>query len=281
MRNYLQLVPMLLVVLLLFGGGLLLGLAQSFSYFPLIGLDRPGLDAYAKLLASREFGQSLLLTLWVGGTSTVLSTVLGVGCALLLRGLARGGGPATFAFQLTLPVPHAVGAVAMLFLLGQSGLLARLAYALGLIGQPAEFPALVYDRWGAGIIAEYLWKEIPFIGIIALASLRGVSRDYEQAAATLGASPWQRFRYVTLPLLAPSLLPASILVFAYGFGSFEVPYLLGATYPATLPVLAYRAYTNVDLQKRPEAMAISMVITLIIGALVWAYMWAVRRAVRE
>jgi putative spermidine/putrescine transport system permease protein len=254
---------------------------QSLNYFPLIGLDEPGLGAYRSLLASREFTRSLLLTAWVGGASTTVATALGVACALGLRRVARGSRLAAFLFQLNLPVPHAVGAVAMLFLLGQSGLLARIAYALGIIDAPADFPALVYDPWGAGIIAEYVWKEVPFIGVIALAALRGASADYEQAAATLGASPWQRFRYVTLPLLTPAVLPASVLVFAYGFGSFEVPYLLGATYPATLPVLAYRAYIDVDLRHRPEAMAISVVIAVIIAALVWLYMWLVRRYVRE
>lgn len=280
MRSYLMLLPVLVIVVALFGGGLALGLVQSFNYFPLIGLREPSLHTYQALFASREFSRSLLLTAWVGGVSTVVSTTLGVGCALALRRLTWGSRLATFLFQGNLPVPHAVGAVAMLLLLGQSGLLARLSYAVGLIDRPAAFPPLVYDPWGASIIAEYVWKETVFIGIIALAALRGTSYDYEQAAATLGATSWQRFRFVTLPLLVPVVLPASVLVFAYGFGSFEVPYLLGATYPATLPVLAYRAYMDVDLRQRPEAMAISVVIALVIGALVWVYMWLVRRYVR-
>lgn len=281
MRSYLLLMPVLLIVVALFGGGLALGLIQSLNYFPLIGLNDANLDAYRTLFASREFARSLLLTTWIGGVSTTLSTCIGVACALGLRRLAHRSRLATLLFQLNLPVPHAVGAVAMLFLLGQSGLLARLGHALGLIATPADFPELVYDTWGAGIIAEYVWKEVPFIGIIALAALRGANTSYEQAAATLGATPWQRFRFVTLPLLVPAVLPASVLVFAYGFGSFEVPYLLGATYPATLPVLAYRAYIDVDLRNRPEAMAISVVIALIISALVWLYMRLVRHIVRE
>ena len=91
-------------------------------------------------------------------------------------------------------------------------------------------------------------------------------------ARNLGANRWQRFRYILWPLMLPGMLRSSILVFAFAFGTFEVPYLLGQTYPAVLPVLAYRNYHDVDLNARPEAMAMSMVITLIVVLLILVYM---------
>jgi putative spermidine/putrescine transport system permease protein len=174
-----------------------------------------------------------------------------------------------------------VGAIAMMFLFAQSGLLARIAYWMNLISRPADFPALIYDRYGLGIILEYLWKSVPFTGTILLAVLQSVSEDYENVARNLGANRWQRFRYVFLPLMLPGLLRASVLVFAFTFGAFEVPYLLGQTYPAVLPVLAYRNYTDVDLQARPEAMAMSIVIAVIVIVLILLYMKLAESYVRS
>ena len=74
------------------------------------------------------------------------------------------------------------------------------------------------------------------------------------------AGPWQRFRYITLPTIFPSLGAAGLIVFAYTFGAFEVPFLLGQTYPMMLPVWAYKNYSDVDLLARPEGIATGLVI---------------------
>ncbi|MCL4267730.1 MAG: ABC transporter permease subunit [Anaerolineae bacterium] len=267
----LMLTPALAVIVLLFGGGLLMALLQSVGYVPSIGRTDFNLEAYRRVFGSPAFGRSLLLTVWVAGVSTAVSTLLALIAALALRRAFRGKRGATFIFQSNLPIPHLVGAIAILFLFSQSGFLARLGHGLGLIHSPADFPALVFNRYGLGIILEYMWKSSVFIGVILLATLQTIGHDYEDVARTLGANNWQRFRYVTLPLIRPGLLAASILVFAFTFGDFEVPLLLGARYPSALPVLAYRLYTNVDLNARPEAMALSVIIAAISAALLLAY----------
>ena len=215
---------------------------------------------------------ALWLTLWVSLTSTLLSVILATLCALVLRRDFPGRRWVTLVFQLNIPVPHLVGAIAVMFLFAQSGLLARVAYWIGTIAEPADFPALIFDPYGVGIILEYLWKSVPFTGIVLLAVLYAVGEEYEHVARNLGANRWQRFRYVLWPLLLPGMLRASILVLAFTFGTFEVPYLLGQTYPTVLPVLAYRKYIDVDLNARPEAMAMSMVITAIVTVLILGYM---------
>src|SRR5207253_4470669 len=110
---------------------------------------------------------------------------------------------------------------------------------------PADFPALVNDRYGAGILIAYVLKETPFIALVTLAMLRRTAGEYELAAATLGASAWQRFRYVTLPLVAPSVISAALLVFAFIFGAFKVPFILGRPYPAMLGVEAQRRFLKI------------------------------------
>jgi putative spermidine/putrescine transport system permease protein len=278
-RLILALTPALAVVVLLFLGGWGLGLAQSLGWQPVLGQTQVSLAAYSNLLGRNDFLASLGLTLWIATASTVLSSILAVASALFLRRLTWGRRWATFAFQLNLPIPHSVGAIAMLLLLGQSGFLARLSHLAGLIERPSQFPALLFDPLALGIILEYSWKATTFIGITVLASLLAIGEDYEATAQTLGAGPWQRLRRVILPLISPSLAAAAVLSFAFAVGAFEVPFLLGQRYPSALPVLAYRSYVDVDLNARPEAMAISMVITAIAAAAVLLYMHFVRRRV--
>ena len=152
----------------------------------------------------------------------------------------------------------------MLLLLTQSGLLARWADALGLIDAPVDFPILVRDRYGIGIILTYLGKEIPFLTLLILALLRTQSEGYLLVAENLGANAWQRFRLITLPLVRPALVPGSLLVFAYIFGAYEVPALLGVRYPRALPVLALESFTNPDLRARSEGMAISLIVAFVV-----------------
>ncbi len=264
----------------LFGGAVWSALRSSLGVGA-VGSSGASLAAYRRLLADPEFWPSVALTAHVAVTSTVLSVVLGVAAALVLRRVTVGRRTVTTLFQLNLPIPHVIGAVAILLLLGQSGFVSRVTTSLGWTASPADFPALLFDRYALGVIIQYVWKEVPFVGIVALAILRDTGRDLEAAAATLGATTWQRFRYVILPVLLPGVLSTAIIVFAFAFGTFEVPLLLGASYPAVLPVLAHQRYTDVDLASRPEAMALAVLTTLIVVVVVLAGAALARRAVRQ
>ncbi|HEU4326516.1 MAG TPA: ABC transporter permease subunit [Roseiflexaceae bacterium] len=266
-----MLAPALALMALLFGASAVYGVAQSLGYLPVIGQERLSLDAYAALLsgqgpAGREFWPSLAFSLWVSGASTLLSAA----GALLLTLPAARRSPGTeaggAALNLSLAFPHLVWAVGLLLLLGQSGLLARGAAALGLIERPADFPVLVRDRYGIGIILNYVTKEIPFLALIVLAVLRGQPAGYDLAAENLGATPLQRLRFVTLPLVLPALAAGALLVFAFVLGAYEAPALLGVRYPRMLSVLALEFFTNPDLRSRAEGMAISLVMAALVVA---------------
>ena len=279
-RTWAGLAPALVVVGVLFGGAVWAASSRSLGVGA-IGSPGPSFAAYRRLLADPEFWPSVALTAHVAVTSTLLSVVLGVGAALLLRRVRVGRRTLTTLFQFNLPIPHVIGAVAILLLLGQSGFISRLTAGLGWTATPADFPALLSDPSAVGVIVQYVWKEVPFVGIVALAILRAAGDDLETAAATLGASAWQRFRFVTLPVLLPGVLSTAIIVFAFSFGTFEVPLLLGASYPAVLPVLAHQRYTDADLANRPEAMALAVVVTLIVIVVVLVGAALARRAVRR
>lgn len=256
----LLLAPALVVIGILFAGGLVSAVVQSVGYMPAIGQTRVSLDAYREVLSGGDFLDSFLLTVYIAGVSTAVSTVLAVLAAMTLR--RSSGRLSAVVFQLPITIPHLLAAVGIALVVSQTGLGARLAAALGLIGQPREFPALLYDRYSAGIILTYVWKEVPFVALVVLAALRGVAGELEDVARTLGANTWQRFWYVVFPVISPGIVAASLLVFAFTFGAFEVPYLLGRTYPTILPVMAYNEYKDVELSARPVAMAINVLSSL-------------------
>jgi putative spermidine/putrescine transport system permease protein len=262
-RILILLAPALVVLGGLFLTGLGLTLLRSFRYMPALGMTEPDLGAYAAILSSPGFLRSLAFSLWIATASTLIAATLALASALLLRQTFPGRTLISFLFQLNLTVPHIVGAIGILYLFSQSGTFARLAHATGLIATPADFPALTHDPAAIGIILVYVWKELPFITLILLASLQSIGEDHEATARSLGASRWQAFRHVLLPMLLPGLFSASALVFAFAFGAYEVPLVLGAHAPKALPVLAWQAYTDTDLTTRPEAMAMAVIIALI------------------
>ena len=280
LKILLLLAPAMLVIGGLFFGGLVFALMRSFNYMPLIGLTEPNFDAYVAVLTDRRFTLSFLLTFYIAVVSTLISAAVAIAAALMLRRAFVGRGVVSFLFQLNLTVPHVVGAIGILLLFSQSGMFARIGHAVGLIERPAQFPELVFDPFAIGIILHYTWKSIPFVGVIVLAQMQALGTDYESVARSLGASRWQAFRHVLLPLILPGALSASVIVFAFVFGAYEIPALLGASFPEALPVLAYRLYTDVDLGSRPQAMAMAVVITILSTLMIWIYLRATRALVR-
>lgn len=281
LKTALMLAPALTVIGVLFFGGLAVGLMRSLDAASPGLSGGPGAGAYRAVLADPDFLASFALTFHIAFTSTALSAAVAVAAALLLRRSVPGRAVIGFLFQLNLTVPHVVGAIGILYLFGQSGSFARLAHAAGLIERPADFPELLFDARAIGIILTYVWKEVPFIGLVVLAQMRALGTDYEAVARSLGAGRWQAFRHVLLPMILPGLLAASAIVFAFAFGAYEIPALLGASHPQALPVLVWRGFTDVDLAARPQAMAMAMVIAGLSGALIWLYLRAVRAGVRK
>jgi putative spermidine/putrescine transport system permease protein len=271
-NRWLMLSPALAVIGVLYVGGLALAAAQSLGYFAPTGENAFTLRHYGALISDGEVYASLWVTLKLTTLATVISAVCALALALGLREFARRSRAVNLLLQIPLSVPHLAMAGALITMIAPSGLLARTAYAAGLIQQPADFPALINDRYGAGIVLSYVLKEAPFIALMTLALLARLGDEYEHAARVLGASAWQRFRYVTLPLVAPAVVSSSLIVFAFIFGAFEVPFILGRPYPAMLSVVAQQRYLDVNLTARPGAIALAVISALLTAALAWAYL---------
>ncbi|GAB6098202.1 ABC transporter permease subunit [Halanaerocella petrolearia] len=270
-KPYLLLLPVLTVLVGLFLGGVTLALAQSFGYFPLLGLKNITLKYYTEILSSPEFIDALGYSIYISLISAFVAVVIGVFLAYQLVKLSPKHQLVRLVYKLPIIVPHIVASLLVFLFFTQSGLLSRLLHQLGLVDKLQHFPQLVFDRWGIGIILVYLWKEVPFVALVTYTVLKHINSSFTQVAANLGANRRQIFWDIYFPLSLPSIGSAFIIVFAFSFGAFEIPYLLGPTYPKTLPVMAYQRYASSDLTQRPYAMVIAMILTVICCGLIYIY----------
>jgi putative spermidine/putrescine transport system permease protein len=260
----LSLAPVMFLLSIMLGASFFYAIAESLGMIQVSGQNQANFQAYQNVLTNNpEFWVSLRFSLWISITSTMLAAALSFMLTVWLSSYSNKTD--TFALNWNLAFPHLVWAVLLLLVFSQSGLLARWAASLGIISTPAEFPVLVRDRFGLGIILHYITKEVPFLALIVLAVLRSQPIRYDVIAQNLGANYWQTLLHITLPQVSPALFSGSLLVFGFIFSSYEVPSLLGVGYPRALPVLALRFFLDPDLRARPEGMVISLIITFIVA----------------
>lgn len=259
---YLLIFPITLLSLV-FVAGIINGLIQSFGIIPALGLNTPTLDYYKEIFNRQDLLYSIGLSFYVSIVSSVIAAAAGVIlCAALVMGGMTGSKMGQL-LKVPIMIPHTVVALFVISLLSQSGILARLLYNIGIIGSQESFPALLFANNGIGIIAAYLWKEIPFVAFFVISIMSSISLTLGEAAENLGASKLIAFINVTLPLCMPAIKNAFLIVFTFSLGAYELPYLLGATAPKMLPIQAFIEYTHPDLLHRPYAMALNGIIFII------------------
>jgi putative spermidine/putrescine transport system permease protein len=261
---FLLLCPAFTLIVFLFGGGLIIGILQALGYQPLTGLSNLTTQHFTAILTDPDFRTSIGLTFYIALSSTLIAAIISICLALSIHRWATNNSTIHFILQIPLAAPHLVIGIAMIFLIAPSGLVARIFSQLFGFEMQSGFPILVNDRWSVGIILVYIWKEIPFITLMLLSVLKNMGDELLEVGATLKATPFQRFRFITLPIIRPSLNASCCIVFAFTFGAFEIPYLLGQTYPLTLPVWAYKNYSDIDLLARPEGIGIGLIIATIV-----------------
>jgi putative spermidine/putrescine transport system permease protein len=221
-----MLAPAVATVVLLFGGGLVGAVRQSLH--PTIdGAGPPDPSAWAAVLHDPAFADALWFSLRTAVLATGVSAVAAIGVAMVLR---RHGALPRFLAALPVGVPHLLVATVAVAWLAPGGLAER---ALGAL--PLE---LVGDRAGLGIMLVYLYKETPFLVLLLLASVGPDLERREEAAAVLGATGWQRLRWVVWPTIRAPLASGALIVAAFVLGAFEVPLAVGPSYPPTLATYA-------------------------------------------
>ncbi|MGQ0575517.1 MAG: ABC transporter permease [Pseudonocardia sp.] len=202
---------------------------------PVVGLllkaDWPRLP---QLLTSESARDALRLSLVTAGISTVLCIVFGGPLAVVLaRGRLRGLRVLRSVVLLPLVLPPVVGGLALLYLLGRTGLLGR--------GLDLAFGITVPFTTAAVVLAQ-TFVAMPFLVVSLEGALRTAGERYEAVAATLGASPALAFRRVTVPLVLPGLISGAVLAFARCMGEFGATIAFAGSLQGTtrtLPLLVY------------------------------------------
>ena len=230
-----------------------------------------GLENYRSVLTSYYFLDSLFFTLKVSIIATFLSMVFAVIAALALRQTFVGKRLVVFMFQFNLTIPRMAAAMMLLLLLSQTGVISQLFCYLGIIDGASEFPFIVRDSGGLGLIIAFTWKFFPYIGMSVLGILQGASLEYENQAAVLGVGKFKRFWHVTLPLIIPATSIASIIVFAAAFGDYEIPTILGNSAHRMLSVFTYTKYSDSILMDKPEAYVLMLVMAVVLMAVILVY----------
>ena len=277
---YLLLVPQLLLGAI-FIIGLGTGIIQSLGVIPAFGLTKPTLNYYIEVLTRPDTLQSLKYSLYISFVSALFATTIGTFLCAVLIWKNRTKGGIMRIVQVPIIVPHVVVALFVVNILSQNGILARVCAQLGIIAEQQQFPMFVYDQNGIGVILAYLWKEIPFIVYFVLALMANINGSLGEAAVNLGANRFQAFMKVTLPLCMNTILSGFLIVFVFALGAYELPYILGATKPKALPILAYIEYTKPDLLARPYAMAINGIIVVISLISAVIYYILIRRSTKK
>lgn len=249
-------------------------LGAGYSMLSALGLAGAGasgltLRPLLSVVSDAQTWRSLAWTMASAGAATALALATACAAAVWLR--ARPWW--LRAAALPMAVPHVAAALAVLLLAGQSGWLSRLGVAAGLTAAPVDFPALVYDPAGIGLVFAFAWKEFPYLLLTAVAVLATQTQDLEAVARTLGASPVQVFRRVTWPLLWRGVAPAVIATCAYLVGQYEMPALLAPSDPLAYPLLVYERSVDPTLARRAEAHVLGLIALLLATVLVALHAW--------
>jgi len=223
LRGWLYVTPTAVSVIVLFLIPLGLVLRMSGSRWPLLAGDKgPNFpDNFQKAIDNRFFADSIIFTVKYTMLATVLLLTLGLGLALLVQESSRWRGLMRASFL----VPSALG-------LASASLLFYVLYS------PIAGPfASLMDRWGISFLGTpngalfstmflIVWRYAGFYMLLMLVGLQGIPHDVYEAARIDGATRWQTFRRVTLPLLRPTLALTTVLCVTGSLLAFEQFYIL-------------------------------------------------------
>jgi multiple sugar transport system permease protein len=284
-RNVLGLLFMLpaAVLLLLFltyplGLGTWLGFTDT-------KIGRPGhwvgFENFTYLVGDQVARLSLFNTLFYTIVASVIKFVLGLWLALLLnRHLPF---KAFFRAVVLLPfiVPTALSAIAFWWMFdAQFSVISWALMKMGLIHRYIDF---LGDPWNArlSVIAANIWRGVPFVAISLLAGLQTISPSLYEAAALDGATPWQRFRFVTLPLLTPIIAVVMTFSVLFTFTDFQLIYVITRGGPLNsthlMATLSFQRAISGGSLGEGAALA-TMMIPFLLGAILFSYFGLQRRA---
>ncbi len=196
---------------------------------------------FVRIFTNPFYLETLWVTLRIGLLVALFALLLGYPLAWFLsRTRSRLRGLLLFLTLAPILISVVVRAYGWIVLLSPRGLVNSLLLHLGLIDRPIR---LIFNQ--TGIIIGTTHVLLPFMVLAIMGSLQTLDRSLEDAAASLGARPWQVFRDIVLPLSLPGVAAGVLLVFVLAVSSFVTPVLLGGQLVLTIPILALQQFTQV------------------------------------
>jgi multiple sugar transport system permease protein len=240
-----------------------------------------GLENYREVISSDTFGVAVRNTLVFALLTVPTVTALGLGVALLLHQRVRGFGVLTALVLLPWSIPLvSAGIMWRLLLHGNFGSLNGLLLQLGIIDSYVPWLSDPDKAMGAVAMA-HVWREFPLPTILFLAGLQTIAPEILEAAWLDRATAWQRFRYVTLPLLKAPLLIVLVYETMIAVSVFDLVYVLTGGGPGTSTTLfSWYAYTaTFKFLNLGQGAALSFLMTAALVIAIVIYMRLIR--VRE
>ena len=196
-----------------------------------------GFDNYVSVIQSSYFWTALKNTFRFTIVSAPLTVLIGFGVARLLLADFRGRLLVRSVVILPWALPGAVVAVLWIWIFHPSwGILNLILFKLGLIDQ--YIPWLTDPQLAkVTVIVAHTWTQYPFAAILLMAALAAIDPALYEAAELDGASAWQRFRYITFPLIKPIVVIVLVFNVLVGVTSFDVTYALTAGGPGDATIL--------------------------------------------
>src|ERR687888_2319522 len=262
--SWLLLTPPLLFLLLFLGYPFCYGVYLSFVRRP---VAQPatfvGFNNFLNLYNDAIFWQAVWNTFRFTAAATVLKLAGGLGMALVMHQNFRLKGMTRAVLLLPFIVPTVLSTVAWQWILDPGmGLFNRLLMFFGLVTQGPSWlgnPTLAM----LSVILVNTWRGLPFFGITILAGLQTIPDELMESATIDGAGSWERFRYVTLPLLMPVIFIVTTFSVIFTFFDFQLVYVLTGGGPANsthlMATYAYSLSMGAGQMGLGSAVALNMV----------------------
>jgi multiple sugar transport system permease protein len=238
-----------------------------------------GLNNFIANAQNGIFQQTLRNTFVYTAITTVFKLVLGMALALLMNQNFRGRNLVRAALLLPWIIPTALSTLAWLWIFDSTyGIISWVLKNAGLINRNIAFLGDPILAMGSVIVVN-IWRGTPFFAISLLAGLQTIPQDLYEAAAIDGASAWQRFVRVTLPLIMPVLTVVTLFSIIWTFADFQLVYVLTRGGPTnSTHLLATFAYQiGMTAGELGNGAAISLWMFPFMVALVVVTLWYQRR----
>lgn len=238
------------------------GLVQAF----LQSLRKDGalpFEFYQRLFESDRFLASLGFSVQTALISSLISLVIGVLLTRACYQLLENYAPRLIVW-LPMLFPHFVWGYMVILLLSETGVLSQVLQMSGILSDSGGFPTLTRDSNGLGIIITYVWKEVPFVILMLLPVYTSIKPEYYDLVKNLGGNSLRQFTSVEWPHILPVMIETFLIIFSFTLSAYEVPALLGTTFPEMVSVLSYDWFYGSTWEDRPLAFAAMVSLSLII-----------------